>query len=224
VSPYGLPKRQASPRHPMAPGFDDRECRLSGLWTLQNRCEHVEAFFRKGFWHYAGMLQFAEPVEIFHQFQFFGFVEFQNVTFGKFVGIVGNGLVHITSSNTINFGNIAINQDTLSTKFHYRIVNATYIKWFIHFLLFTSYLLPATADFVGFPYQSDFFSDRQNFFETPSTRTKTSSSEGGVECPESSVECVWEGIPFINLLNGSEGFRSDLDNGGKGTQGIIHGF
>lgn len=27
-------------------------------------------------------------------------------------------------------------------------------------------------------------------------------------------------IPLI----GSEGFRSDLDNGGKGTQGIIHGF
>ena len=26
------------------------------------------------------------------------------------------------------------------------------------------------------PYQSDFFSDRQNFFETPSTRTRTSSS------------------------------------------------
>jgi hypothetical protein len=29
---------------------------------------------------------------------------------------------------------------------------------------------------------------------------------------------------FFNLLIGSEGFRSDLDNGGKGTQGIIHGF
>jgi hypothetical protein len=38
------------------------------------------------------------------------------------------------------------------------------------------------------PYQRDFFSDRQNFFETPSTRTRTSSFEGGVECPESSVE------------------------------------
>jgi hypothetical protein len=45
------------------------------------------------------------------------------------------------------------------------------------FLLFTSYSLPATADFVGFPYQSDFFSERQNFFETLSTRTRTSSSE-----------------------------------------------
>jgi hypothetical protein len=38
------------------------------------------------------------------------------------------------------------------------------------------------------PYQSDFFSERQNFFETPSTRTRTSSSEGEVEGPESSVE------------------------------------
>ena len=74
------------------------------------------------------MVQFAEPVEIFHQFQFFGFVEFQNVTFGKFVGIGGNGLVHITSCNAINFGNIAINQDALSTKLHNGIVNATYIK------------------------------------------------------------------------------------------------
>ena len=69
------------------------------------------------------------------------------------------------------------------------------------------------------PYQSDFFSDRQNFFETPSTRTRTSSSEGEVEGPESSVVCVWEGIPFINLLIGSEGgFRSDLDNGGERPQ------
>ena len=91
-------------------------------------------------------------------------------------------------------------------------------------MLVASCLSPATADFVGSPYQSDFFSDRQNFFETPSARTRTSSPEGGVEGPESSVECVWEGIPFIKLLIGSEGFRSDLDNGGKGTQGIIHGF
>jgi len=52
------------------------------------------------------------------------------------------------------------------------------------FSLVTSYSLPATADFVGPPYQSDFFSERQNFFETPSTRTRTSSSEGGVEGPE----------------------------------------
>ena len=69
------------------------------------------------------------------------------------------------------------------------------------------------------PYQSDFFSDRQNFFETPSTRTRTSSSEGGDEENEAG-----KAIPFFNLLVGSEGFRSDLDNGGKGTQGIIYGF
>ena len=37
-------------------------------------------------------------------------------------------------------------------------------------------------------------------------------------------ECVWEGIPFVNLLIGSEGFRSDLDDGSKGPQGLIHGF
>ena len=58
----------------------------------------------------------------------------------------------------------------------------------------TFYSLPATADSIGFPYQSDFFSDRQNFFETPSTRTRTSSFEGGVEWPESRVECVWKDI------------------------------
>ena len=44
------------------------------------------------------------------------------------------------------------------------------------------------------PYQSDFFSDRQNFFETPSTRTRTSASEGGDEWPEASGGCAWEGI------------------------------
>ena len=44
------------------------------------------------------------------------------------------------------------------------------------------------------PYQSDFFSDRQNFFETPSTRTRTSSSEGGVECLISRGEGNWEDI------------------------------
>ena len=91
-------------------------------------------------------------------------------------------------------------------------------------LLVTSYTLLVTSDSVGTPYQSDFFSERQNFFETPSTRTKTSSSEGRVEGRASRGEGNWEGIPFINLLIGSEGFRSDLDNGGKGTQGIIHGF
>ena len=37
----------------------------------------------------------------------------------------------------------------------------------------TFYSLPATAHFVGFPHQSDFFSERKNFFETPSTRTRT---------------------------------------------------
>ena len=61
-------------------------------------------------------------------------------------------------------------------------------------LLVTSYTLLVTSDSVGFPYQSDFLSDRQNFFETPSTRTKTSSSEGRVEGSETSVECVWEDI------------------------------
>lgn len=81
------------------------------------------------------MLQLAEPVEIFHQFQFFRFIEFQSVTFGKLVGIIGNSLVYITSCNTINFGHIAINQYTLSTKFHNCIVNTTYIKWFIHLFL-----------------------------------------------------------------------------------------
>jgi len=64
-------------------------------------------------------------------------------------------------------------------------------------ILVTSYSLPATADSVGFPYQSDCFSERQNFFETPSTRTKTSSFEGGVECPESRVEGNEEEIEFI---------------------------
>ena len=29
---------------------------------------------------------------------------------------------------------------------------------------------------------------------------------------------------FFNMSVGSEGFRSDLDDGGKGAQGIIHGF
>ena len=48
--------------------------------------------------------------------------------------------------------------------------------WFLAFLLVTSYPLLVTADSVGTPYQSDFFSDRQNFFETLSTRTRTSSS------------------------------------------------
>ena len=62
------------------------------------------------------------------------------------------------------------------------------------FSLVTSYTLLVTAVSVGTPYQSDFFSDRQNFFETPSTRTKTSSSEGGVACPEARGECIWEGI------------------------------
>ena len=55
---------------------------------------------------------------------------------------------------------------------------------------------PATRRRKGFssapmsqtPYKSDFFSERQNFFETPSTRTRTSSFEGGVEGRASRVE------------------------------------
>jgi len=62
--------------------------------------------------------------------------------------------------------------------------------------------------------------DRQNFFETPSTRTRTSSSEGEVEGPESSVECVLEGIEGVESGGrGSPGLEEDADSRVEGVLG-----
>jgi hypothetical protein len=50
------------------------------------------------------------------------------------------------------------------------------------------------------PYHNDFFNDRQNFFPTPSTRTRTSSSECGVEGPESRVESSFSDIEEVSRV------------------------
>ena len=57
-----------------------------------------------------------EPVEIFDQFLFFSFRNLQNVSFGKFLGVVGNRLVYSFGFYTIQFRNIGVDDYLLTAQ------------------------------------------------------------------------------------------------------------
>jgi hypothetical protein len=75
--------------------------------------KHIQAFFSKRFEVRCGMLESVEPVEIFHQFIFFGLCELNDIASRKLIWIIYNRFIDISGLNAIDLGYISIKQNFL---------------------------------------------------------------------------------------------------------------
>ena len=69
-------------------GVDDGECRGCGSLAFEDGCQHIESALRESMGIDPGMFQFVEPVENFDQFMGLSFIQRQNLSVGKLLGIV----------------------------------------------------------------------------------------------------------------------------------------
>ena len=75
--------------------------------------KHIHAFFSKRFGVRCGMLESVEPVIIFHQFNFFGHCQLNDIASRKLIWIIYNRFIDISGLNAIDLGYISIKQNFL---------------------------------------------------------------------------------------------------------------